>query len=448
MKRSSKTLERFSLAIPPLLLLSVVVLAVVAVLAGCGGGEAAPQRLAAVTDTVDGVERLSYPETAAPELAWAFDTTALIGGYTVDDPDYQFGRLQPQWLASDGAGNLYVFDSDGIRILGYGPDGDLIGRWGREGEGPGEIGGGFGVGSIAMAPGDTLWLADRPNQRFTLLPVAEEDAEPVSIPLTEDTESFTMVRELVVDSAGPIGQVSSFSFDREAETRPPETLVRFHRQPDGLGRDTIWSAPPRAMKIVEISSGQNQMIMLNQRQFDPELSWIRFSDGGLAVQDGAEYEIHLVDGVGETRRIIRRDPPPRLTTDEDRQAMIDDVLAPPEDGEDDPGAADRRRQSADALFFADVIPRIVELRVDPRDRLWVGVAESKPDSITRIDVYERDGTLLGELHDLPLPARFFGRDRAVILGRDELDVQQIKILRLVEEPEALESAGSTAGGAD
>lgn len=423
---------------------SLLTIAVAAPLVtGCGdGGAAASQRLAAVMDTVDGVERLTYPETGAPELGWAFDTAALIGGYTVNDPDYQFGRLQPQWLASDEAGNLYVFDSDGIRILGYGPDGELIGRWGREGEGPGEIGGGFGVGSIAMAPGDTLWLADRPNQRFTLIPVAEDGGEAVSIPLMEDSEAFTMVRELVVDSAGPLGQVSSFTFDREADTRPPESLVRFRRTEDGLGRDTIWSAPPRAVKLIEISSGGNRMITLSSRQFDPELSWVHFSDGGLAVQDRADYEIHLLGGDGETRRIIRRDPPPRPTSDADRQAQIDEALAPPEDGEDDPGAADRRQQQADALFFADVIPRIVELRVDPQDRLWVGVAESKPDSITRIDVYERDGTLLGELHDLPLPARFFGRDRAVILGQDELDVQQIKILRLVEEPEALESAAA------
>jgi hypothetical protein len=422
---------------------SLLILVVAApLLTGCGGS-AASERLAAVTDTVGGVERLTYPETGAPELAWAFDTTALIGGYTVNDPDYQFGRLQPQWLASDAAGNLYVFDSDGIRILGYGPDGALIGRWGREGEGPGEIGSGFGVGSIAMAPGDTLWLVDRPNQRFTLIPVAEDGGEAVSIPLMEDAEAFTMVRELVVDSTGPLGQLSSFTFDREADTRPPEILVRFQRGTDGLSRDTIWSATPNSMKIIEVSSGGRTMFMTLGKRFEPQLSWVHFSHGELAVQDGAAYEIRVLDDHGGLRRIIRRDPPPRPVTDADRQAVIDDVLAPPEDGDgDDSGAAARRRATADALYFADVIPRIVELRVDPQDRLWVGVAESKPDSITRIDVYEPDGTLLGELHDLPLPAHFFGQDRAVILGRDELDVQQIQILRLVEEPEALESASA------
>lgn len=418
------------------------------VLAGCGGGDGGPSstRVEAVRDTVDGVERLSYPESGVPALAWAFDTTALIGGYMVDDPDYQFGRLRPDWLAADDSGNLYVFDSDAIRVLGYGPDGELIGRWGREGEGPGEISASFGVGSIAVGPADTLWIADRRNQRFTLIPLAAE-GRPASIPLMEDTEGFSIVRELVVDSLGPIGQITSFIFDREADTRPPEILVRFQRGDDDVSRDTIYSATPNHMKIVQFSVNGREIFSPVGMQFEPQLAWAHFSDGGLAVQDGAEYEIRLLEPDGTLQRIIRRAPAPRATTDADRQAVIDRILAPPEDGDgngDDAEAAKLRRSRADALYFADVIPRIVDLRIDTQDRLWVAVAGQEPGKVGRIDVYDRDGALLGELADLPLPARFFGRDRAVLLGQDELDVQQIEILRLVEDPEALESAAATA----
>jgi hypothetical protein len=165
------------------------------------------------------------------------------------------------------------------------------------------------------------------------------------------------------------------------------------------------------------------------------------------VQDGAAYEIRLLEPDGSLRRIIRRAPAPRPTTETDRQAVIDEVLAPPEDGEDDAGAAELRQSRADALYFAEVIPRVVDLRVDAQDRLWVGVSEREPGEVERIDVYDHDGALLGELPDLPLPARFFGRDRAVVLGQDELDVQQIQILRLVEDPEALESARAAATAA-
>ena len=435
----SRSLRRLLLSTLPLVLPGLAASAC----GGDGGAGDAGAALEVVTDTVEGIQRLTYGESRGEALPWALDTTTLIGGYTVDDPDYQFGRLHPGWLASDDAGNLYVFDSDGIRVMGYDASGTLIGEWGREGGGPGEIGGRFGVGAMAIGPGDTLWIADRPNQRFTLIPVGEEGGEPASLPLTNTDQSMS-VAQLHVDGRGPLAEVRSFTFDREADEMPPRLIVRFDREaPEGeteVRRDTLWSAPPMPMEIVEMSSGNNRFFMLNTPTFAPQLHWVAFSDGGVAVNDAAAYEIHLLDPDGETQRIVRRNPPPRMTTEADRQARIDAVLEPPENPEDDdPGAADRRRQRAEALTFAEVIPRIIQLRVDPNDRIWVGVAESRADSIARIDVYERDGTLVGELRDMPMPHLFFGDDGAVILGRDELDVQQIRILRLVEEPEALES---------
>lgn len=433
--------------LPPLAIVGLPI----AGLTACGGdaGAGAGASMEVVTDTVDGVERLTYAETGAKELSWALDTTTLIGGYTVEDPDYQFGRLTRGWLASDDAGKLYVFDSDGIRIMGYDASGTLVGQWGREGGGPGEIGGRFGVGAMDVGPGDTLWIADRPNQRFTLIPVGEEGGEPASLPLASGGQPMS-VSALHVDSAGPLAEVRTFVFGTDVEEMPPLKLVRFEREAAAEGQttepsaDTLWTGPPRKVEFIEISSGDRMMIMINQEVFAPGFHWVAFSDGGIAVNDSAAYEIHVLDAEGDTERIIRRNPPPRAVTEEDRQARIDQVLEPPEDpSEDDAAAAERRRERADAMFFADVIPWIVEMRVDPKDRIWVGVSETEPGEVERIDVYERDGTLAGELRDVPMPDFFFGEDGAVILGQDELDVQQIRILRLVEDAEELETV---AGG--
>lgn len=450
MSPSTRTPRRGRPSPVPSARLPIVVLSLLVLLplpAACGdesGGSAT--NLEPVTDTVAGIERLTYPAPGATELAWGFDTTAVIGGYTEDDPDYQFGRLPPQWLASDAAGNLYVFDSDGVRILGYGPDGSLVGTWGREGGGPGEIGGRF-IGALAMGPGDTLWIADRSNRRFTLIPTGVERDGPASVPFGE-SGAVMSIDGMAVDSAGAIAVVSSFVFEPAAEELPPQTLQRIARttEPGASGEsvaiDTLWTAPPRKVNFITMTSGNQRVILLNRQQFQPELSWARFSDGGLVVQDAPEYELYLLDRDGATKRIIRRDPPPRPTTETDRQAVIDETLAPPDNGQDDPAAADRRRQRADAMTFANVIPRIVEFRIDPKDRLWVGVSEQEPGEIERIDVFDRDGTLLGELRDLPLPHHFLGENRAVLLGADEFEVQQIRVLRLVDEREALETAST------
>jgi sugar lactone lactonase YvrE len=85
------------------------------------------------------------------------------------------------------------------------------------------------------------------------------------------------------------------------------------------------------------------------------------------------------------------------------------------------------------MTFADSIPRITGLAVDGRDRLWVGVSEEIPGETERIDVFARDGELIGEIRDPDLfPSIFYGDGRAALLDRDELDVQRVVVLGLSE----------------
>lgn len=406
--------------------------------AACAADADSSTSLEAAVDTVAGVERLTYGAERAGELAWALDTAAVLGGFGVDDPNYQFGGLSSNSLAGDADGNLYVLDADGIRVLGYGPDGSFLGTWGREGGGPGELGGGFGGGprTMAMGPGDTLWVDDRSNQRLTLIPTEGGEATSVSLPQS----SRGLGGDMSVDSSGVVGVLSTFSFSPgEANEMPPRPIVRIGR--DGETNDTLWTAPGPATDLVTISSGGNNLVMMMSQRFAPGFYWERFSDGGLALAETAEYEIHFLDEAGETERILRRDPPARATTEADRQAYLDSLLAPPEE-ETQFNSEEIRRQRAEATTFAELIPRIIELRRDTRDRLWVGVSEETPDTIERIDVYERDGTLIGELRGVPMPDHFFADGRAAIIDRDELDVQRIHVVRLIEDPEVLESVAS------
>jgi hypothetical protein len=413
-------------------------LALVALLpaASCTSDATSSGGLEAVVDTVGGIERLTYGDERATQLPWRFDTTTVIGGFGVDDPDYQFGGLTSNSLAGDADGNLYVLDGDGIRVLGYGPDGSFLGSWGREGGGPGELGGGFGGGprSMALGPGDTLWIDDGSNQRLTLIPV--DGGEPASLALPQSSRGFGGAMR--VDSAGVVAILSTFTFSPgEADGMPPRPIVRVGR--DGEIGDTLWTAPAPPTDLVTISSGGNQLMMMMRQQFAPGFYWVRFDDATIALAESAAYDIRFVDASGEPERILRRNPPPRLVTEADRQAYLDSLLAPPEE-ENQFNSGEIRRERAEATTFADSVPRIVEMRRDPRDRLWVGVSEERPGVIERIDVYDRDGILLGELRDMPMPDHFFGDGYAAIIDQDELDVQQVHVMHLVEAPEALESA--------
>ena len=107
--------------------------------AGCAGEGAASTGLEAAIDTIGGIEHLHYPETGATALPWRFDTVAVIGGFNETDTDRQFSVMGRYGMTADAAGNLYVFDFQGKRIIGFQTSGEVIGTWGREGEGPGEI---------------------------------------------------------------------------------------------------------------------------------------------------------------------------------------------------------------------------------------------------------------------------------------------------------------------
>jgi hypothetical protein len=382
--------------------------------------------LEAVADTVDGVPRLSYPEREAPALAWALDTAAVIGGYEAQGEGYQFDQVGPGGLAGNAAGDLFLIDRTGNRVLGYDAAGAFLGSWGREGEGPGELKMPIGLG---VGAGDTLWVVDGSNQRITLLP-RDPEAEPGSIPFPPGGSS-SLGGGVVPVPGGAYGVLSMFSFrPGDDDAWPPRPLVLLER--DGEVTDTVWKAPAPKFDRVEIASAGRVMVMMAQQSFAPAFRWARFSDGRFAVTDGPEYDIRIVGPGGKESLRIRRDPPARPTTPEDEAFERDRIREQSADS-DFPGAEEMLEKRLDALTFAEVVPRITGLAIDPQDRLWVGVSAERPGETDRIDVYASDGRLLGEIRDPEFfPDLFYGPDLAARLTADDLDVQQIVVYRLDE----------------
>lgn len=74
----------------------------------------------------------------------------------------QFGSISD--IATDSRGRIYVLDFMTDQISVFDSDGAFSHQVGREGEGPGEIG---GAHHLYIGPGDTLWIADDGNSRYT-----------------------------------------------------------------------------------------------------------------------------------------------------------------------------------------------------------------------------------------------------------------------------------------
>src|SRR5690606_30775675 len=105
---------------------SLVVLCTACGAADRSASDGAGSAVAAAIDTVGGIERLTYPGTGGPRLAWSFDTVAIIGE-AFGTEEYQFDRVTAAGLAGDADGNVYVLDLAGSRVLKYGPDGRYLG---------------------------------------------------------------------------------------------------------------------------------------------------------------------------------------------------------------------------------------------------------------------------------------------------------------------------------
>ena len=417
---------------------------IVLLAASCGGGDAAPDRATAVVDTVEGVERWSYPADAAGALDWSVDTLAVLGDAFAED-EYQFAEVSWQRLAADRSGNLYVLDRQGSRVLKYDADGRHLASYGRKGEGPGELSQPLG---LALGPGDTVWVSDFSNRRLTGFPpeggdprtLAYADNEGVPSPMLAALDGgFIQAFRPLFAFGGPPGAGGD-------DGGEPRRLPLIRLDESAAPVDTLWTIPEPPTDMVQIEAGDRMMIMMMSREFTPAFQWQAFSDGSVVLSDTSAYLLRFLDARGNVQRLIERGPPPRAVTEADREAARQRLRDAEERGGTrismgGGGPSDEMRerileQRLEKMTFAPELPRIVSLRVDPRDRVWVGVAGEVPDSVTRIDVYDRDGRLLGEVRGVPMPDVFLDGDRVGTLRVDEMDVQQVVLMRLVEGAEA------------
>ena len=420
--------------------------------AGCGG-EGGP--------VTAGLDSPDIP--LAPAVEEVYSVGVLDGAMWE-----MFGSVRA--VAFDGDGTLLILDNDAGHVVVIDPTGEFVRTISNKGEGPGELNQPIGMAVFAdrrigvhdLMRGIQLFSREGEfldEARFTL----EEGAPGARIYALPDHSVLST--ELVGASLSRL--MRSLQGEDEDEAVPEgRPITRFRL--DGT-RDvfyTAWAGPPREEAETERRDGNVRMVISGGEAFPLPLSIGLLQDGRVVVADSVGYRIKLLEASGRVTGTLERPVAPVAVTDAIQEAERERRLAASQSGSGGganivmmrsvsgviggssraptgPDPEVMRRMMEDQigdLAFPEEIPVIANLAVDWSDRIWVQ-RSALPGETGPTDILGADGQYFGTIapDGLRIPAAFGPDGLLAYIERDELDIQRVRVVRLVGD-QLLETA--------
>lgn len=347
---------------------------------------------------------------------WRFVETGRVMG----QPETPSEIIQPQSLALDGEGRLYVADSKPAVIKVYDRQGNLVRTIGREGAGPGE----FRATFIAVHDGH-LVVHDPQASRTSVFDTAGT--------FLRSWGSMCCYWESIhIDRAGRIYIPAVFQ-----NTGPPDQtrgtpFIRYTL--DGATVDTLW-LPRRedGTKYWRISggTGSNRIRLSTSVPFTPRIIWGYDPAGGFITGWSGDYRVAAGAPGRDTALVFGR----AWTPDEITQEMKHDTteaMAKNMAGRIDEAAV-RAQFNMDDI--PDQAPAFSGIRVDGAGNRWVRLEPAPGRPGIRYDVFDPSGWYLGQV---PVPGKFmawapqaWGTDEMVVSVEDEAGRPAVVRYRIV-----------------
>lgn len=365
-------------------------------LVGCGAGPAGPIRVERVDSA--GVEIVRSKGTDQP-LPWRIH---VVG--TITPP---VAPLEPELLATDAAGLLYLLDPARAEIRVY----DDVGRPVRVI--PGRR---AGVGelrmphALAVAPDGALVVGDGLGGRNALVRYAP-DGEPIGVvPLDVLYRGGRL-------AAASIGTLLVVSDHRTIRPVRRERLIAV--TDDGVMHPIAHVDRPTPPLVHYRSC---PVALRLEPLFTPPLAWAA-GGGSVAVARDAEYRVDLFRDGTLTRTLRRTIEPRRVTREIALRAAADQVH--------DVGGRSCTLdpdEVVEARGHADVVPAVSALAVAPDGTVWVRRGAIEGEEAT-IDVFAPDGAYRGTLPaGSPFPVAFLDTRRFVAVAGDLVVIHEIQDL--------------------
>lgn len=341
----------------------------------------------------------------------------------------QFGSIRR--VAFDGAGQLYVFDSQARYIFVVGQRGELRRKLGGPGEGPGEfrIPDGLAVmrdGRVVILdvgyPGYHLFRADGEYERRVGLPVSGRRMM--------HTDYFPYPGgDAVVSAVGSQPLFIRFfdeGHDQSHTSRPVERLILTG---EVVRRDTVaegWlPAGGESVTIGERSA----------KVFGPRMLLGVLPDGSVAFSDSSAYTIRIARPGTGVWRVLRRPLRPIPVTnrmiDAEKNRQLE--MLDQSEGSRDPRLIRMEREVIAKLEFFEEVSILREMKTGWNGGIWVQRGGDEPlDDDGPIDVVTMDGQYLGSFRagTIQLPSAFGPDGMVAFIETDELGVNMVVVKRL------------------
>jgi len=394
----------------------------IAALAACGGDGGSTGDWAGTVADSAGIPVVQNPSEGlwSPESAWALEEVLSIGEMA-GEVEYQFGQVIG--VDVDAAGNVYVADVQASDVRVYDAQGVHVRTLGQPGAGPGEIGAGL---SGVFVTQDEVIAPDLGNARLNRFGLDGEvlSSHPIDIlagvPVRWDRIGASVVAQLRAVNPG-------------GEAEPAGDIVVTMGDPEAP-RDTLTSLP--IGQSVQFSGGQPRA-----RIFASEPIWDAGSSGRVLMGKNDNFRIEVRDDAGTVERVITLPFEQKPVTERDRRVFLDAVGDAARQQGAPPAAVEAFLQTVE---FADFYPAFATLSVGPAGSTWVqriksgdeigGDEDFDPQDVGSPiwDVFDDEGRYLGPL---TFPGRYqpikVAGDRIYGIDRDELDIQRVKVYRVV-----------------
>lgn len=365
-----------------------------------------------------------------------FEELYRVGSMQGDDWD-TFGRVAA--AAFDATGNLYLLDSQAAQVTVVDLQGNLVRRFGRVGEGPGEFSDG-GIWAFTVYSDERIAVYDTERQAFVLFGLDGEFER--NVPLRGAQSAI--IRGLQADpaaesviSTGEVGLLGETPDPAGDISAPPgRPVMRYILSGDEVLRDTAamgWKPPG------------------DPEAFAPVLRAGVLPGGGVAFTDSSGYAIRIADADGVVSRVLTRPIQAVPVTGAMRAAYVEremeELQRDAERGDEFAQAvAAFRRRELESMEYYPEVPVVRNLRTSREGTIWVVRRGDEPDNDGPIDLIAADGRYLGSFAagTTGLPSAFGPDGLVAFVETNDLDVPTVVVKRLprgVREVSILYRAG-------